>query len=682
MFVFKKRVYGLFISCLLIFSISLFSCNNHNSNSSINDESKYSTLIVSDGIIGGNIKISATSYNESNNTVIKGQNVSITAINNDGYKFDNITLNGQTYSDATTFTFNASENTYYIDAHFSIESGISKIEITGDQLVGINKNIQLEANLIGAGGYIKWSSSNQARATVSQTGLVTGKSAGVVNINATSIIDPNTTTSYSIFVMPSYFENMINTYNELDFATGQQFEGNIKINLENLINTNYVLPYTFDLSYNKEAESKSDLYKSTKFHLNIGMDLNNNDDSLVSSYLNEQIKKLLKENLSFLNSNQVSTISDLDLYYLNENELHTCVTHDGIYNAQTAKIDETSSKYVLEYSKNDLGSVVGTLFFKFLPTLLDMDLEENNEDSSEIFEALDAFLVYGNTGEEGIYVSEIALTLINSYLNSYLEENETLKTIINSLFSEITDIRLKFIENSSTNKFESLKFTITVKKDKQNIFDTAYDPYDLLTINFQINEPLSSDYFIQLQTELSNKATQANSISSVQAKLNTLSSIYSEVELDNDYTICFNDITYAKLIKNTWSEVTSLGQLAGVLSIDNTNSPLPILTITNSSNNQVISPTWDTTSKCLTYQLEASKTYSYTFSLYGFDLTNEMSLDFNTQNNTTSLSITNTNFLGSIETTSLFNSDVTATLKIDNLYYTYSSPEFSYIFKI
>jgi hypothetical protein len=80
---------------------------------------------------------------------------------------------------------------------------ISSVTITPDTAsVAVGEEVDLEAAVlpVGANQTVTWSSSDATKATVSETGLVTGIATGSVTITATSVADPTKTDTCAVTV--------------------------------------------------------------------------------------------------------------------------------------------------------------------------------------------------------------------------------------------------------------------------------------------------------------------------------------------------------------------------------------------------------------------------------------------------------------------------------------------------
>ncbi|MGI6710247.1 MAG: beta strand repeat-containing protein [Bacilli bacterium] len=95
----------------------------------------------------------------------------------------------------------ANEYTKTITITVTAGTGAPTINITGNSSVQVGATAQLTAQVNGGAGNVLWSSSDNEKATVSTTGLVTGIEAGPVVITATLATNPSVTATFNITVI-------------------------------------------------------------------------------------------------------------------------------------------------------------------------------------------------------------------------------------------------------------------------------------------------------------------------------------------------------------------------------------------------------------------------------------------------------------------------------------------------
>src|SRR5690606_7067761 len=71
---------------------------------------------------------------------------------------------------------------------------------TASVAVGETVDLEAEVTPVGANQTVTWSTSDATKATVSETGLVTGVAAGSATITATSVADPTKTDTCAVTV--------------------------------------------------------------------------------------------------------------------------------------------------------------------------------------------------------------------------------------------------------------------------------------------------------------------------------------------------------------------------------------------------------------------------------------------------------------------------------------------------
>lgn len=113
-----------------------------------------------------------------------------------------------------TITAKVGDKEYQILVSVSVdEKKVQSMKITGKQTIyvgqGVMLNIQLEN--VTSNPTIEWSSSDEDIATISQEGVVTGVSAGIVTIKAKAVLDDIVEVEYTILVRTksSILEDMI-----------------------------------------------------------------------------------------------------------------------------------------------------------------------------------------------------------------------------------------------------------------------------------------------------------------------------------------------------------------------------------------------------------------------------------------------------------------------------------------
>lgn len=389
---FAKAMPILLLSSALVTGLTSCSSDGGEDDASISETST-STIHLSEGLVGGTLSIKGNIANVETNS-----SVTIIATPYVGYTLSNIVVNGQTvsYDANNSYTFVATSSDYYVDAHFSLSIGESSLTISGETMVSIGSSTQLNAKVYGAVGSVIWTSSNEYRATVSSSGLVTGVSAGAVTITATSAYDASVYDTFLLFVSPSYFTSMVSYHQGLDFSSGLSFEAEI-----GLLGSS--LPITIDLIYDNSTGSRADTYESTSFHVNIDLtDLGSVIPTILKQF--QALEMLFASmGLDWDATEILDNGTAIDLYCLTPGVLDVVVSGQSYLGMDDDTWEDIYGSYVIAYEEVNIGSFLGKTVFSFLPTILSL-IDSSSEGGSsynmdEILSFLDGVAVYGDGSE-------------------------------------------------------------------------------------------------------------------------------------------------------------------------------------------------------------------------------------------------------------------------------------------
>lgn len=600
----KRNLAVLLLTGTMLLGVT--SCSDTTSSLTTQGETdKKSSIVISDGIIGGEVSV-VGDLTETN----IGSDITITALPDFGYELLNVTVNGKVIAGTSdqTYSYTVDKEITLINANFEKIQGESLVEINGDSKVGINKTVQLSANLYGAGGQVTWESSNEERATVDKNGLVTGIKAGFVQITATSVLDPEATATTSVFVMPKYVEDMLSTFETYDYSKGANIASSIGVHLMGA-ETPMAIPLSLDLQFDKSLQA-AELYNNLKFHLN--MDLSsigfilglvpNIGDLLTSVGLDWSVDSL-------------KTATDVDIYSLQPNKLQTTVTSNL-----------NSTLYTSEYTEDSIGRLAGELVFSLLPTILGI-LPSDGSDSStsldlnSILTLLDSILIYGEKAEEGISISPIIIELLNTQIwPSVLKAIETSGGAMGSLAlmmlpESISEARLIF-NYDENNKFTGLK--LAVKGYYSHSEEENPEDYNksFVTITLDTPKEMSKD-FATLETELNQKIEEYNSVLSLKNEFADVEKFVEDNKLSSTFEKIKNE-EYIEKLTNIWQRAYAKEGLFR----DTTVRPIVSLKIIDPETQAEMTED---------FTITAGKTYNYELTYYGFPNeinTDEITLNF------------------------------------------------------
>lgn len=366
----KKSIKCLALASVLIFAAPLSACNGTGSNSSQTQVTSKATVISQ---VNSHGIVNLQNVDEDNTAAVNTE-IIVEVLPDIGYRLEMLKVNNVDITATHRFTV-TQPIIYNVTAYIvrDVAPGLTAVVINGPGRVEVGKEIKLEGEVFGPYGDIAWSSSDEKIATVDENGKVKGIKPGFATITATAKDRDNQgiSTSHFVFVEPDYIEKMISFYEAGTFDTGVKF----------------TLPISVSLS---------------------GMPITINSEMKVKSYVeNNQM------NFNMSGSTSLSILgmmgADIDYQYLKgmDNPLYTISkTIDGV-------------KTPLQIGKMDLNISIFTLLENLVPSLLSLMGESTTTseqlDNSQIVNLLSSMLVISEDPSEGIYLSPMALTLVNQY---------------------------------------------------------------------------------------------------------------------------------------------------------------------------------------------------------------------------------------------------------------------------
>ena len=461
----KNKLQIVLYSLLSFTAISLVGCSDKVENNT-------SIINISSGIIGGDLRLDGN-IEEVN----IGDDVTVRILTDTGYTLDNLVVNGEVIENITdTYTFEATLPEYYLDAHFSLIENTSSLTLSGTSMIGIDETSTLSYELYGAGNVLSWSSSDENILTIDQNGTVKGINPGIATVTATSLYNEDLSATKTIFVMPSYFENMVNTFTNVDLNQGIQVTGNLSLTVGSPLN----VPVQVSIK-NDATTVIPDIY------------INIDTSDFMTSMMISVIAQVTDIFSSFGEINYSNSFTGIEIYLLDGNNIEF-VLNQNVNNASTATA----------YTSTTVGSALGNLVIELLPliTQLGSSDESLSLNLDALIQMLASFITISNTAEEGIFLNDYAITAIKeqgiwtmiiNLIASGLDSN--LAPMISQVLpSQIGELSLTFVEEN--NAFQST--TLSLK----GLDETTNEKTNFLDITLNAPTTLEENYFTTLETKL------------------------------------------------------------------------------------------------------------------------------------------------------------------------------------
>lgn len=606
----KKSISFILCAFLVLTSFSLCSCN---------ESSDKVSIVISDNISNGTL-----SLNKNISDYKIGDELSIVPHSDVGYKTDKILINNEVLE--SPYKFICDKNYYYIDASFILDYGETLITLTGNTIIGVGEEFQMNYEVYGPSKTLIWTSSNDLIATVDEYGVVKGLSYGFVEITATSFFDPSISTSWPLFVSPNYVINMVDTYSNYNYKNGVSFnlETNVSLDLSGT-KIDILLPITFEIQIPtlNEEDIISQISK-TNWHLKIDFSQLNETKVLGILPIGTVILTLISSQLlpkiaPTRDPNNFSNAQSIDFYYFGDGNIHA-----AIFNKSS-----NDTLYVSEYEINTVSSVVATIVSLVLDNFVNSDLQDVDLENFSI-DDLNTFLNFSSNPVEGISLTEETINALNDFYKQNidsllfkdedgdgqpdLENAEAIKALLPESFK---DIRLSFIENNGV--LQHLQLTVIAYKNEQN-----NDFYTLMSSKLSKYEELSPNYFDNIPEYLltSNKAYKDTlNILNLNNELSIIRPAF-----DNSQTASKNSY-YVDKLTNMWSEYFKLSDLSkDIISSSLSKLKKPLISITPLINDEISS--FITTDQGLTIDIKPGDKVRFLCNFYGFTPGEGASIDY------------------------------------------------------
>lgn len=461
----KNKLQIVLYSLLSFTAISLVGCSDKVENNT-------SIINISSGIIGGDLRLDGN-IEEVN----IGDDVTVRILTDTGYTLDNLVVNGEVIENITdTYTFEATLPEYYLDAHFSLIENASSLTLSGTSMIGLDETSTLSYELYGAGNVLSWSSSDENILTVDQNGTVKGINPGIATVTATSLYNEDLSASKTIFVMPSYFENMVNTFTNVDLNQGIQVNANLSLNV------GLPLPVPIQVSIKNDASTLiPDIY------------LNIDTSDMMTSMMISVIAQVTDIFSSFGEINYSNQFTGIEIYLLDGNNIEF-VLNQLVNNTPTATA----------YTSTTVGSAIGNVIFDLLPLITQLGTSEGNLSLNldALIQMLSSFITISSDAKKGIYLNDSAINAINeqgiwTMLIDLISEalgSDLAPMISQALPSQIGELSLTFVEEN--NVFQST--TLSLK----GLDESTSEKTNFLDVTLNAPLALEENYFTTLEEKL------------------------------------------------------------------------------------------------------------------------------------------------------------------------------------
>ena len=598
-----KNTTKILLSTLAFFLLPLASCEKENTKGSI---------VINPMIEGGTISLEKTIEEYQ-----YGDKVQVQYTEKPGYHLERISINFETLY--APYTFELLSDTYYIDATFSYEYGDTLIQLSGEHFARVGDQVQIESTVYGPTKHLNYVTSDSEIATVDSNGLITAKKEGFVTIRAYSPLKPDNKVDYNLFVGPEYFMNMIDTYREYPYKTGVVFEAECSLSL--YLNKIYSLsiPLTFEVSFDKDAETLNDFLTSCYFHLKF--DFNDLEDIKIGSFTNGKeilltvIENYFSSEESEFDKQSLESADSFDLYTFGDLYLHS-VLHSKA---------KDGTIFVSEYSKKSILELLGNL-----ATSGNVSSEGEGESSALDFEFTDlnSLIDIGADAETGLKSSDVLVSIINLAYEDFLNENfpeddSTMNAIREMLPVALKDINLTFQEKDNTH--QSMSLVINAYKDKDPD-EALQNPYELLKVTVKKTGELEN---LDIQAEKEKVETsyqhKQDAIAFIDqgSTLGTLRNLYSSAYEAANSTI------YSKMLKNYYTDYQKLDpEVKSILPTYSSSMPLPLTNIKSATINDV-SYSFTTEDGIPTFQMNTNDKLKLETEIIGLTPSSQATLAYN-----------------------------------------------------
>lgn len=622
----KKTFLFLSAIALMVSSVTLSSCNTTSITSTTSqDVNQTSTIIISKGITNGKVSLSSGST-----TVNKGENVELIVEPNNGYAIENVTLNGEILD--APYQFSVNLDTYYVDANFIKDTaslGQTSIEVPTLVSLGVNKQKQIDYTVYGPDNTLIWASADESIAKVDQNGQISGISSGFATINVTSIYDEDVSEKILVYVMPTYVEDMVNSFSNYSYSTGVQLGADVLLTLDGDIFSGspakFSIPLDLDILLDTNLinleENKSSLHLSLDFQDS----LSGSDSGWGQTIFYTMVYGMLLPELFTSFPGIDDRARSLDVYLDKDLVLRSAFSQYD----NSEEITQTSDYTITAYQESDLFDVLGSgfstiggLLSGLLPTLLPL-ISTGNFDLS-LLTILNQFLVYE---ENAIHLSSDLITQLDTLYQEFV--NVTLPTLLPPEFAifapiikmllptNISDVYLQF-NYSESNIFEGVELIVEANC---NITDTStgeasVKTFEFVTINLYKNKDLDADYFTTLNNELNSMLEEYNIINPVFEQLTQLKT-YFETTLSSKPALAKLDNTYLEM------QLEAMNAYLGLTDdfkefVDLPTAVYPLIDETLTVNSVALQG-YINSENCTTYDVKVGDVISLDFALFNFE---------------------------------------------------------------
>lgn len=617
----------LFLSAiaLMVSSVTLSSCNTTSITSTTSQNTNQtSTIVISKGITNGKVSLSSGST-----TVNKGDDVELIVEPNNGYTIENVTLNGEILD--APYQFSVNLDTYYVDANFIKDTsslGQTSIEVPTLVSLGVNKEKQIDYTVYGPDNTLIWASADESIAKVDQNGKISGISSGFASINVTSVYDESVSEKVLVYVMPTYVEDMVNSFSNYSYSTGVQLGADVLLTLDGDIFSGspakFSIPLDLDILLDTNLINLEENKSSLHLSLNFQDSLNGSDPGWGQTTFYTMVYGLLLPEL-FTNFPGIDdSARSLDVYLDKDLVLRSAFSQ---YDSE--EISETSDYTITAYQESDLFDVLGSgfstiggLLSGLLPTLLPL-ISTGNFDLS-LLTILNQFLVYT---ENAIHLSSDLITQLDTLYQEFV--NTTLPTLLPPEFAifapiikmllptNISDVYLQF-NYDENNVFEGVELIVEANC---NITDTttgesSVKTFEFVTINLYKNKDLDANYFTALNNELNSMLEEYNIINPVHEQLVQLST-YFETNLSSKPALAKLDKTYLDTQLEAMNAYLSLTDDFKEF-VDLPTAAYPLIDETLTVNETALQG-YINSNNCTTYDVKVGDVINLDFALFNFE---------------------------------------------------------------